>query len=102
MSRADFGVQLRDIDSKSLATCRRASKRINAIITPLKYETLRLTERIIATQAEIYLPHSLQNVYKHTRHVEVHSKLNPEGIQRVLAKIQRLLSVRYECCNMIN
>ncbi|KAI1080489.1 hypothetical protein F5B20DRAFT_570319 [Whalleya microplaca] len=87
--------QLRDIDARSLATARQLSRRFEAIVTPLKFERLRLNKRIIDPEAELYYPGALQNVYLHTRHVEAGNNLNPQDIKRVLDRIQRLLSFKW-------
>ncbi|KAH8648369.1 F-box domain-containing protein [Xylariales sp. PMI_506] len=87
--------QLRDIDRRSLAAARRLSKRFCDIITPIQYEFLRLTERIIASQAQTEFPQALENVYTLTRHVEVRNDLDPRGIRRVLDRIERLSSIRW-------
>ncbi|KAI0476440.1 F-box domain-containing protein [Xylariaceae sp. FL0804] len=86
---------LRDADSRELGLMRLASRRLNAIVTPIKYERLRLTERIIAPEAEVFIPWGLQNVYAHTRHVEASSDLNPERLKRVLDQIHRLSSLSW-------
>ncbi|KAI8627061.1 F-box domain-containing protein [Xylariaceae sp. FL1651] len=87
--------KLGDADPESLAAARLLSTRFNAITTPIKYYTLRLTERIIAPQAETYFPDGLANIYTHTRHVKVDNDLNPEQVKEVLNKIERLSSVRW-------
>ncbi|KAI0012022.1 F-box domain-containing protein [Xylariaceae sp. FL0662B] len=87
--------KLRDIDARSLAAARQLSKRFDMIVTPLKFETLQLNKRIIDPQAGLHFPGILQYVYRHTRHVEVRSNLNPDDIKRVLDRIQRLLSLRW-------
>ncbi|KAJ8124000.1 hypothetical protein O1611_g9464 [Lasiodiplodia mahajangana] len=68
--------QLADVDSTSLGTARLVSTRFNAIVTPMKYRTLRITRYIIAPQAEIFFPKGLANIYAHTRHVEVDSNIH--------------------------
>ncbi|KAK6207280.1 hypothetical protein LQW54_007364 [Pestalotiopsis sp. IQ-011] len=88
--------QLREIDARSLAAARLLSRRFEAIITPIKYEYLSLNELIIAPQAERYLPDALEKVYKHARHVEARSDLDPRNMKRVLDRIHRLLSVRWK------
>lgn len=87
--------QLRDLDASSLAAARLACRRLDAIGTPIKYEYLRLTQRIIAPEAQTYLPYALQKVHAYTRHVEVSSDLDPENIKRLLDRIQYLRSIRY-------
>ncbi|ORY67459.1 F-box domain-containing protein [Pseudomassariella vexata] len=87
--------QLRCVDARSLAVFRLLSRRFDAIITPIKYEYLCLTERIIAGQALTHFPHALEKVYVHTRHVDARSDLNPEDTKRLLNRINRLLSVRW-------
>ena len=78
-----------------MAAARLACRRLDAIGTPIKYEYLRLTKRIIAPEAQIYLPYALPKVHAHTRHVEVSSDLDPESIKRLLDRIQLLRSIRY-------
>ncbi|KAK7946472.1 uncharacterized protein PG986_010793 [Apiospora aurea] len=87
---------LRDLDARSLANARLLSRRFDAIVTPIKYEYLRLTERILATGTSLSLPYALQNVYRCTRHVEVASDLDPAGIKQLLGGVHRLLSVRWK------
>ncbi|KAK8070812.1 hypothetical protein PG997_011015 [Apiospora hydei] len=87
---------LRDLDARSLANARLLSRRFDAIVTPIKYEYLRLTERILATGTSLSLPYALQNVYRYTRHVEVASDLDPAGIKQLLGGVHRLLSVRWK------
>ncbi|KAK8102927.1 hypothetical protein PG984_016073 [Apiospora sp. TS-2023a] len=87
---------LRDLDARSLEKARLLSRRFDAIVTPIKYEYLRLTERIIAPASSLYLPYALQKVYSYTRHVEVASDLDPAGIKQLLGGVHRLLSVRWK------
>ncbi|KAK7974239.1 hypothetical protein PG989_016087 [Apiospora arundinis] len=87
---------LRDLDTRSLANVRLLSRRFDAIVTPIKYEYLRLTERILAPGPTLALPYALQNVYRYTHHVEVASDLDPAGIRQLLGGVQRLLSVRWK------
>ncbi|KAI0130589.1 F-box domain-containing protein [Xylariales sp. AK1849] len=87
--------QLRDIDTRSLATARLLSRRFDAIITPIKYEYLRLTGRIIALRAQTYLPDALEKVYAHTRHVEIRNDLDPSSIKRLLDCLRRLSTIRW-------
>lgn len=82
------------MDPKSLATARLLSRRFNAILTPIKYEHLRLTERIISLEAQNHFPGALEKVYMHTRHVELTSDLEPEAVKRLLNRVRRLLTVR--------
>ncbi|KAK6066963.1 F-box domain-containing protein-like protein [Seiridium cupressi] len=86
--------QLHDIDSRSLASARLLSKRFDAIITPIKYEHLRLTEQILATESQNYFPVALEKIYAHTRHVQANSDLDPRSIKRLLDRVRRLLTVR--------
>ncbi|KAH9905343.1 F-box domain-containing protein [Xylariomycetidae sp. FL2044] len=88
--------KLRDIDSHSLSAVCLLSRRLNAIVTPIKFETLRLNERIITPQAEVYLPHSLEKVYYYTRHVVASSELDPDRIKRILDRVRRLVSLRWQ------
>ncbi|KAI1493215.1 hypothetical protein F5X96DRAFT_689171 [Biscogniauxia mediterranea] len=86
---------LRDIDARSLASARLLSRRIGAIVTPIQFEFLRLTEDIISPQAEVYHQQGLQYLYAYTRHVEVRNDLDPERIKYVIDRIQRLISIRW-------
>lgn len=88
-------MQLRDLDASSLAAARLACRRLDAIGTPIDYEHLRLTKRIIAPEARTKFSSALQKVCAHTRHVEVSSDLDPENIKGLLDRIQYLRSVRY-------
>ncbi|KAK9777285.1 putative F-box domain-containing protein [Seiridium cardinale] len=87
--------QLHDIDSRSLASARLLSKKFDAIITPIKYEHLRLTEQILAPESQNYFPVALEKIYAHTRHVQANSDLDPRSIKRLLDRIRRLLTVRW-------
>jgi hypothetical protein len=70
------------------------SRRLHAILTPIKYEYLRLTDRIIAPEAHIYFPDALEKIRAHTRHVEARSDLDPERVKVLLDRLRRLLTVR--------
>ncbi|KAI1131045.1 F-box domain-containing protein [Nemania abortiva] len=87
--------QLADVDSTSLSTARLVSTRFNAIVTPLKYHTLRMTRYIIAPQAEIYFPDGIANIYAHTRHVKVDSNVNAVYVRKILDNIERLSSISW-------
>ncbi|KAJ2993744.1 hypothetical protein NUW58_g1750 [Xylaria curta] len=87
--------QLGDVDSRSLSVARLVSARFNAIVTPMKYHTLRVTQNIIMPQADIRFPEGIANICAHTRHVRVDSDLNAEHVKRLLDKIERLSSLRY-------
>ncbi|KAI1278849.1 F-box domain-containing protein [Xylaria sp. FL0933] len=87
--------QLEAIDSRSLATARVASTRFNAIVTPIKYQTLQMTQYIIAPAAEIYFPQGIANIRAHTRHVKINSDLNAGHVKNLLNKIKRLSSVSW-------
>ncbi|KAI0912210.1 F-box domain-containing protein [Ustulina deusta] len=87
--------QLEDVDSRSLSAARLVSTRFNAIVTPMKYQTLQMAQYIIAPQAETYFPSGIANICAHTRHVKVASDLNAEHVRRLLNKIQRLSSVSW-------
>ncbi|KAI0875237.1 F-box domain-containing protein [Hypoxylon argillaceum] len=87
--------QLANADAWSLGTARLFSARFNAIVTPVKYRTLRMTQNIIAPQAEIYFPGGLANIYTHTRHVKVDSNFNAEYAKRILDKIEGLSSISW-------
>ncbi|KAI1755831.1 F-box domain-containing protein [Xylaria castorea] len=89
--------QLKDVDPRSLSVARLISTRFNAIVTPMKYHTLRMTQYIIDPRAETYFPDGIANICAHTRHVKVDSDLNAEHVKRILDKIERLsfISWRY-------
>ncbi|KAH8196268.1 hypothetical protein TruAng_009570 [Truncatella angustata] len=84
---------LRDVDAGSLATARLLSRRFDAIVTPIKYKFLYLSERILAPEAQAYIPDALEKIYVHTRHVQANSDLDPQNIKRLLDRIQRLSTV---------
>ncbi|KAI0419088.1 F-box domain-containing protein [Xylaria grammica] len=86
---------LGDVDARSLSAARLVSARFNAIVTPMKYQTLRMTQRIVDPQAEIYFPGGITNIWAHTRHVRVDSDLNAENVKNLLNKIERLSSVSW-------
>ncbi|KAF7546652.1 hypothetical protein G7Z17_g8291 [Cylindrodendrum hubeiense] len=87
--------RLRDVDSTSLESVRLASRRFDAIATPIVYRFLTLNERLVAPDAEQRYPNALRHIYMHTNHVAVSSDLDPEGITRILLGIQRLASIRW-------
>lgn len=62
-------------------------------MTPIKYEYLRLTPRILAPQAETHLPDALEKVYTLSRHVAISSDLDPRHVKRLIGRIHRLSSV---------
>ncbi|KAI0487397.1 F-box domain-containing protein [Xylaria cf. heliscus] len=85
--------QLQDGDPRSLGVARLVSTRFNAIVTPMQYHTLRITQYIIDPRAEIYFPNGIANICAHTRHVKVDSGLNAEHVKRILDKMERLSSI---------
>ncbi|KAI1378905.1 hypothetical protein F4677DRAFT_351961 [Hypoxylon crocopeplum] len=87
--------QLRYIDSRALGSARQVSRRFEAIVTPILFNTTCLNQRMIAPQAETYFPRGVQNMYSLTRHVEVRSDLDPVNTRRVLDRIQRLSSLKW-------
>ncbi|TDZ38342.1 hypothetical protein C8035_v007285 [Colletotrichum spinosum] len=87
--------QLREIDQRAVAAARCLSRRLEAIATPITYQTLFLNERIVAPDAESCFPNLLRNVSTFTHHVVVRSDLDSAGIRRVLDRIQRLKTVRW-------
>ncbi|KAI0886060.1 uncharacterized protein GGS22DRAFT_159752 [Annulohypoxylon maeteangense] len=87
--------QLRDIDSRALANVRQLSKRFEAIVTPICFESIYLNERIIAPETEICFPRVIQSLCSFTRHVEVNSDLDPVATRRLLDRLQRLSSLRW-------
>ncbi|KAF5512910.1 hypothetical protein CGCA056_v012407 [Colletotrichum aenigma] len=88
--------QLREIDERAVYASRCISKRFDAIATPVTYQTLRLNERIVAPDAEALFPNLLRHVSTFTNHVVVRSDLDPDGIRRVLDRVQRLKTVRWQ------
>ncbi|KAI0201834.1 F-box domain-containing protein [Astrocystis sublimbata] len=87
--------QLSNIDSRSLSAVRLVSRRFNAIVTPLRYQTLLATPSIIDPRAETYFSNGVANVRAHSRHVTVNSDLNAEHVKTFLHKLQRLSSIRW-------
>ncbi|KPM35674.1 hypothetical protein AK830_g10894 [Neonectria ditissima] len=87
--------QLRDVDSHSLESVRLASRRFDAIATPIVYQLVTLNERLVTPDAHQRYPTTLSQICIHTNHVVVPSNLNPEGITRLLLGIQRLASIRW-------
>lgn len=87
--------QLREIDGRAVAAARCLSRRLDAIATPVTYHTLFLNERIVAPDTESRYPNLLRHVSTFTNHVVVRSDLDPDGIRRVLDRVQRLKTVRY-------
>ncbi|KAI0862899.1 F-box domain-containing protein [Xylaria cubensis] len=87
--------QLKDVDPGLLSVARLVSTRFNAIVTPMKYHTIRMTRYIIDPRAETYFPNGIANIYAHTRHIRVDSDLNAEHVRRILDKIERLSSISW-------
>ncbi|KAK1987429.1 F-box domain-containing protein [Colletotrichum cereale] len=87
--------QLREIDERALAAARCLSRRFEAIATPITYRTLCLNEHIVAPDADSLYPNLLRNVSTYTNHVIARSDLDPDGIRRVLDRVQRLKTVRW-------
>ncbi|KAI0105763.1 F-box domain-containing protein [Nemania sp. FL0031] len=87
--------QLADVDPTSLGTARLVSTRFNAIVTPMKYRTLRITRYIVAPQAEIFFPKGIANIHAHTKHVKVDSNIDAAYVKRILDKIEGLLSISW-------
>ncbi|KAI3327141.1 F-box domain-containing protein [Xylariaceae sp. AK1471] len=87
--------RLRDVDSRSLGAARLVSTRFHAIATPIRYHTLRMTQYIIAPQAETYFARGIASICAHTRHVKVDSQLNAEHVKQLLNKIERLSSISW-------
>ncbi|KAF6840686.1 F-box domain-containing protein-like protein [Colletotrichum plurivorum] len=87
--------QLREIDGRAVAAARCLSRRLDAIATPVTYHTLSLNERIVAPDTESRYPNLLRHVSTFTNHVVVRSDLDPDGIRRVLDRVQRLKTVRW-------
>ncbi|KAH7018281.1 F-box domain-containing protein [Microdochium trichocladiopsis] len=89
-------LQLREIHAPSLAAVRLVSRRLYDITTPIRYERLRLTERIVSPESEVHMAHGLRHVLAFTRHVEVLEDLDPENVRRVLNGMNSLKSVRWK------
>ncbi|KAI0542700.1 F-box domain-containing protein [Xylaria digitata] len=87
--------QLGDVDARSLSVARLVSTRFNAIVTPMKYQTLRMTRDIVDPQAETYFPEGIANIRAHTRYVKVDSDLNAEHVKNLLNKTKKLSSVSW-------
>jgi hypothetical protein len=86
--------KLRDVDLQEVARARLLSRRFDAIATPIFYRVLCLNERVIATDAESRYPGVLDHISAYTSHVVASSDLDPDGIGRVIGRIQKLSSVR--------
>ncbi|KAI0162230.1 hypothetical protein GGR57DRAFT_489930 [Xylariaceae sp. FL1272] len=87
--------RLGDIDTGSLAASRRLSRRFNAIATPIRYNTLRLTSKLLDSQRQQEFSNGLANICRHTKHIEMGSDLDPQLVKALLSKIERLSSVRW-------
>ncbi|KAF7533046.1 hypothetical protein G7054_g7422 [Neopestalotiopsis clavispora] len=61
----------------------------------LSSELLALIFEQATPQAQTHLPEALDKVYKHTRHVEARSDLDPRNMKRLLDRIHRLLTVKW-------
>ncbi|KAI1181065.1 F-box domain-containing protein [Nemania sp. FL0916] len=83
------------VDVGSLSAVRLVSTRFNAIATPMRYHTIRMTQPIINPKAEDYFPQGIANIYAHTAHVKVDSDLNAEDVKRLLDKIVKLSSISW-------
>ncbi|KAI1472314.1 uncharacterized protein F4812DRAFT_408366 [Daldinia caldariorum] len=86
---------LRDVDPRTLADARQLSRRLEAVIRPIYFETIRLNENIVDPLAETYFPGYLEDLYLFTRHVETRSNLDAQNTKRVLDRVQRLCSLRW-------
>ncbi|KAI1212803.1 uncharacterized protein F4807DRAFT_414548 [Annulohypoxylon truncatum] len=87
--------QLRDVDSRALAGARQLSRRFEAIVTPIRFESIRLNECIISLETEKCFPRVIQSLCWFTRHVEVRSDLDPSATRGLLDRLQRLSSLRW-------
>jgi hypothetical protein len=83
------------VDLPTLKSVRLASRRFDAIAAPIVYRVLTLNERLVAPDAEQRYLGAFDNIATHTNHVVIPSNLDPEGINRILLRIQRLYSIRY-------
>ncbi|KAF7563851.1 hypothetical protein G7046_g276 [Stylonectria norvegica] len=88
--------QLRHIDLEALQSLRLVSRRFNAIATPIFYHILTLNDSIVAPDAEQRYQTVFQHISNYTHHVVVPSYLDPSGINRILVRIRRLDSVRWQ------
>ncbi|KAI1803698.1 hypothetical protein F4811DRAFT_523876 [Daldinia bambusicola] len=86
---------LRDVDPRTLADARQLSRRLEAVIKPIYFETIRLNENIVDPLAETYFPSYFEDLYLFTRHVETRSNLDAQNTRRVLDRVQRLCSLRW-------
>lgn len=87
--------QLQDMDTRSLSAARLVSVKFNAIATPMKYHSCRITRCIIDPRAEIVFPEVIANICAYTRHVRVDSDLDAEHVKNLLNKIERLSSISW-------
>ncbi|KAI0395178.1 hypothetical protein F5Y17DRAFT_465878 [Xylariaceae sp. FL0594] len=88
---------LRDLDTTSVGVARRLSRRFNAIATPIRYQFLRLNEKIIAPRAAIEFPAGLANICAYTRQVTIDTTLDVELVRAFLDNIQNLSCIRWRC-----
>lgn len=88
-------LQLRGIDYPSLFRLRRVSRRFNAIATPVVYRTLELSDRLVATDAHLAYAAAFGHIAHFTRHVVIHSGLDPVGIRRVLQRTGLISTITF-------
>lgn len=88
--------QIREVDLPTLKSVRLASRRFDAIAAPIAYRVLTLNERLVAPDAEQRYQGTFDNIGAHTNHVVIPSNLDPEGINRILLRIRRLYSIRWQ------
>ncbi|KAI5463999.1 hypothetical protein BGZ63DRAFT_411855 [Mariannaea sp. PMI_226] len=88
--------QLRDADPPSLRSVRLTSRRLNAIAIPITYRVLTLSESLVALDAEQRYPNAYNHITAYTNHVVIPGNLDPAGINRILLRILRLYSIRWQ------
>lgn len=86
--------KMRDVDPSSLWHLRLVSRRLNAVATPIAYRVLRMNEALLDLDAEQRYPHVFDHISAFTSQVIVRSDLEPAGIRRVLARVDRLSKIQ--------
>ncbi|KAI1823648.1 F-box domain-containing protein [Xylaria intraflava] len=87
--------QLGEVDPASLGAVRLVSKRLDASVVPVKYHSMRMTQYVIAPEAEVFFPAGIANICAHTRHVRLDSDLNLEHVRRLLSRMKKLSSISW-------
>ncbi|KFA45816.1 hypothetical protein S40293_08971 [Stachybotrys chartarum IBT 40293] len=86
---------MRDVDPSSLWHLRLVSRRLNAVATPIAYRVLRMNEALLDLDAEQRYPQVFDHISAFTTQVIVRSDLEPAGIRRVLARVDRLSKIQW-------